>query len=374
MLTVLLIVSPAQAAIFGDLDCDDEINVVDVLLSINMALGIDLSEEVDSNQNNISDACEPIITEVLCGVNTVLNEAGDGCEVAPGLLADVFAEGVASVEPASFCGEGTFIKDGQCNIPSETALQILCDYGDFGACCDLGAEWACQVACGLPFNPAGDTGACCAIGDLGSCCELGDQAACEQACDQGIQSACCELGVGVLPDGAQVGSCSAACFETNPLLPSFYPKACGTACANGDGIACGECPWGCAADCQDGDQWSCEFMCGMGDEYGCASVACSNGDLQACSDVASLVACSNGDIEACPAACSLWNDSWACASESCLNGDLSSCVYVCEEGLEAACDILCLDTGCPSMGSLGDNLCDPLCFNAFCFYDGGDCD
>ena len=42
---------------FGDLNCSGAANVVDVVLSVNMALGIPMSEDLDANGDGFPDAC-----------------------------------------------------------------------------------------------------------------------------------------------------------------------------------------------------------------------------------------------------------------------------------------------------------------------------
>ena len=50
--------SAVRANLHGDLNCDGAIDVLDVVMSINVALGLALPVEVDGNQNNIPDACD----------------------------------------------------------------------------------------------------------------------------------------------------------------------------------------------------------------------------------------------------------------------------------------------------------------------------
>ena len=126
--------------------------------------------------------------------------------------------------------------------------------------------------------------------------------------------------------------------------------------------ACDTCSdsWGggCTSDCEEGDQWACEFKCGMGDAYGCAAVACMNGDLQACSDIGSVPACDNGVREACPVACSLFDDIWGCYIEIFLDNCFSDWV-----GSQGYCFDLCYDfdfsEGCCQFGDL--DVCNGLC-------------
>ena len=46
-----------------DLNCDGTIDVVDVMLSILQALGTPLSEVLDSNGDDVPDACESLACE-----------------------------------------------------------------------------------------------------------------------------------------------------------------------------------------------------------------------------------------------------------------------------------------------------------------------
>jgi len=102
----------------GDLNCDNTVSVVDVQLAIVLALELPLNELLDADADGKIDNCAPVIVQVICGANTVLNEAGDGCELKPGVLEAQFAAGVASVDTScptcencssgsSYCGPGT---------------------------------------------------------------------------------------------------------------------------------------------------------------------------------------------------------------------------------------------------------------------------
>ena len=94
---VLLLSTPAVASSFGDLNCDESVNVTDVQLSIIVALGLPIRDVLDADQDGTPDAC-PV--EAHCGAGTVLE---DGACVALVTQADVnaaFNDGVAYIEIA----------------------------------------------------------------------------------------------------------------------------------------------------------------------------------------------------------------------------------------------------------------------------------
>ena len=71
---VTLLSTPAFAASFGDLNCDDAVNVTDVQLSIIVALGMPISEVLDADLDGTPDACP---AEGSCGAGTVMD--GGAC-------------------------------------------------------------------------------------------------------------------------------------------------------------------------------------------------------------------------------------------------------------------------------------------------------
>ena len=106
---VLLLSTPAVASSFGDLNCDDSINVTDVQLSIIVALGMPLSEVLDADKDGTPDACP---AEVSCGVGTVLE--GGVCTVDQAELDIAFAEGYDSgVEAGETSGYQQGFLDGK---------------------------------------------------------------------------------------------------------------------------------------------------------------------------------------------------------------------------------------------------------------------
>ena len=88
---MLLLSTPAVASSFGDLTCDDSVNVTDVQLSIIVALGMPLSEVLDADKDGTPDACP---AEVSCGVGTVLE--GGVCTIDQAELDIAFAKGYDS--------------------------------------------------------------------------------------------------------------------------------------------------------------------------------------------------------------------------------------------------------------------------------------
>ena len=56
-LLIVLSTSTAQAASHGDLNCDDTLDVVDVVLAINQALGQAMSSAVDGDGDGCPDLC-----------------------------------------------------------------------------------------------------------------------------------------------------------------------------------------------------------------------------------------------------------------------------------------------------------------------------
>ena len=89
--------TPVMAGPLGDLTCDGDVDVLDAVLAIRLALSLPVPEEMDGDGDGIPDSCPP---ELNCGAETELNEAGDTC-VPLVTQADVdtaFDEGVASVD------------------------------------------------------------------------------------------------------------------------------------------------------------------------------------------------------------------------------------------------------------------------------------
>jgi len=84
----------------GDLNCDQAVDVVDVVLSINIALGLPLSTDLDGNSDNVPDACAAATVTPSCGPGTEINEAGDQCValVTEQDVENAYSEGVASVD------------------------------------------------------------------------------------------------------------------------------------------------------------------------------------------------------------------------------------------------------------------------------------
>jgi len=96
---VFFLSTSAWASPFGDLNCDDSVNVTDVQLSIIVALGLPISDVLDADLDGTPDACP---AEGSCGAGTVLD--GGAC-VAVVTQADVdaavtaaFDDGAASVD------------------------------------------------------------------------------------------------------------------------------------------------------------------------------------------------------------------------------------------------------------------------------------
>jgi len=94
-----LLITPlsANAALYGDLNCDASVNVVDVQISILKTLGEPLDVVIDGDLNGIPDACVGD-TGTTCGEGTV--NADGVCVVDPGTLQDVadaaYAEGYSA--------------------------------------------------------------------------------------------------------------------------------------------------------------------------------------------------------------------------------------------------------------------------------------
>ncbi len=83
--------APAFASSFGDLNCDDDVNVTDVQLSIIVALGMPISDVLDADQDGTPDACPG---SVSCGTGTVLEDGA--CVVDQTVLDEAYAQGLAA--------------------------------------------------------------------------------------------------------------------------------------------------------------------------------------------------------------------------------------------------------------------------------------
>ncbi len=87
----------------GDINCDAVPDVTDVVLVINLVLGIDLAEEIDANQNGCPEACEdiPLVLKRLAPVTTIGTATGSGFTIRgvgqSGSTAGKSTSGAASV-------------------------------------------------------------------------------------------------------------------------------------------------------------------------------------------------------------------------------------------------------------------------------------
>ena len=87
--------APPSTAVFGDLNCDETVNVNDVQLSIIVALGLPLNAVLDADQDGAPDKCP---ASVSCGIGTVLEDGACVALVTQAHVDTAYEEGVASVD------------------------------------------------------------------------------------------------------------------------------------------------------------------------------------------------------------------------------------------------------------------------------------
>ncbi len=173
LLVSLLPIGPAlgQGSFpFGDLNCDESVNVTDVQLSILSALGLPISATLDANEDGTPDACESNCTGLACGPGTLPNGEGTACVVDPAVLNDAFEDGAASVD---------ITVD---NDASYTA-------GMEALCVDAGGLWV-EGTCQLTACLNGGTCNCAGTGFEGPTCAIPKVPCTEVSCDDG--EACTE--------------------------------------------------------------------------------------------------------------------------------------------------------------------------------------
>lgn len=102
--------SPVWASPHGDVNCDGEMNVVDVQISIILALLSPLSAVLDADGNNTPDDCDALPASGICGAGTLLDLPTGTCEIDAAYFdaeIDVaFAAGVASCDEEPSCDDG----------------------------------------------------------------------------------------------------------------------------------------------------------------------------------------------------------------------------------------------------------------------------
>lgn len=311
----------------ANVNCDETVNVADVLVSINYSLGTPIAAAIDLDGSNCPDLCEDIVLECGDGVCDPAAATPEDCQSCP---AD------CGVCP---CGDGVCDPDA-----AEPETCITCE-ADCGACtgdCCVGGEavgcgdGACQdcVCANDPFccdtqfddlcagQAALDCQGTCNCDITGAELSCGDFLTCLLNCDTDGSTCAttCVDSASVADTGAAVAL--AACSALNSCLIDADPQACLDAncaaeqeacttvfaeqdcCVGGDlpgcdDAGCVDCVCGADPFCCD-TQWD-ELCVGVAqtdcfDDCGCEVV------LSCAETVDCLIACDAGDTE-CEAAC-----------------------------------------------------------------------
>ena len=257
----------------ADVNCEEGVNVADVLLIIKTALGEPLAAALDTDGSGCPDACEVIEPPIVCGNGVV--EEGEECD--DGLLNSDTAPDVCRsdcTEPT--CGDGV---------------------EDSGEECDAGAENSdstpnsCRTNCLLPFCGDG-------VLDASEECEAGD-ANCTAECTLfGGEGIC---GNGVEEPGEE---CDEGVNNSDTL-----PDSCRTNCL---APWCGDLVVDTGEGCDDGPQNSdtladaCRTSCvpaSCGDETLDTGESCDNGlansdeEPDACRTDCAFAGCGDGVVD-----------------------------------------------------------------------------
>ncbi len=199
---LLLYVFPVHAApVFGDVNCDAATDILDVQLSILMALSLPISPALDADEDGVHDQCEVqgwacgpgtvsdpetglcMLSDAACGLDTVWDLDLAQCVVDSAVLADAQAQGFDEGYAA-----------GQADI-----LLVTC--GDGTELAPDGATCVAQVTPGTPCYEAGyeagtlASATCLNGGDL---VPQGDAFVCE--CPAGFSGVTCEIEPIEVPD------------------------------------------------------------------------------------------------------------------------------------------------------------------------------
>ena len=148
-LCLLVVPSVAHGESTGDINCDGMINVVDVQLTIMIALGLPISSVMDENGDNVPDNCP--LPQESCGEGTTFDTLTGACVLSPEMTEKIasleaannalqeevnqaynngynagLSDGAASVNPAALCVQGctneaafnfdpdALVEDGSC--------------------------------------------------------------------------------------------------------------------------------------------------------------------------------------------------------------------------------------------------------------------
>ncbi|NUN13107.1 MAG: hypothetical protein HUU55_05670 [Myxococcales bacterium] len=114
---LMAITDPVLALPFGDINCDNNANIVDVQLAIVAALNATLSPELDTNGNGYPDGCDSLAA-VTCGAGTVLS--GDAC------ICGECGNNGQPCDDGNSCTTGETCFQGACT----NGVVINCDDGD----------------------------------------------------------------------------------------------------------------------------------------------------------------------------------------------------------------------------------------------------
>ena len=82
----LALPATALADPYGDLTCDGDVDVIDAVLAIRLAVGLGIHEEMDTDGDGIPDACPIPGPPLNCGDGTEINAAGDACMISQAAL------------------------------------------------------------------------------------------------------------------------------------------------------------------------------------------------------------------------------------------------------------------------------------------------
>lgn len=253
----------------ADINCTDGVNVTDVVLSIQLALGAQLSATLDADASGCPDTCE-LVNPGVCGNGEI--EEGEACD--QGLLnSDVAPDACRTDCSLPFCGDGVEDTGEECDAGGSNSdsapdtcrsscLFPSCGDGvvDAGEDCDGGPD--CSVTCilnsgeGECGNGVEEEGEECDEGELNSdeepdACRLncslpgcGDGVLDgDESCDEGVLNSdtladACRLGCTLPYCGDGVLDTEEQC-DSGSFNSDTEPNACRLTCqvaACGDGV------------------------------------------------------------------------------------------------------------------------------------------